>query len=74
MKFQYVSENEGLMMQVRVVILSCLFTFLSAGLATAHFGMLIPDTDELTQNTYCQFAPVLLSSFEMEGMELGKTC
>ena len=60
-------------MKVRAVILSCLLTFLNAGVAVAHFGMLIPDTDELTQNKRTVNLTLSFSHpFEMEGMELEK--
>lgn len=60
-------------MKVKAVMLACLMTMLWAGGASAHFGMLIPDTDELTQEKRTVNMTLSFSHpFEMVGMELEK--
>lgn len=60
-------------MKLKATILACLVILLGAGGASAHFGMLIPDTDELTQDKRTVNLTLSFSHpFEMVGMELEK--
>jgi len=60
-------------MKMKAVFLACVLTFLGAGMASAHFGMLIPDTDEVSQDKRTVNLVLSFSHpFEMDGMELEK--
>lgn len=60
-------------MKMRAVVFACLMTVFGAGAAWAHFGMLIPDTDELSQEKRTVNLTLSFSHpFEMVGMELEK--
>lgn len=61
------------MKKMKMVTLACLLVLFSAAAASAHFGMLIPDTDELTQDKRTVNLTLSFSHpFEMVGMELEK--
>jgi cobalt/nickel transport protein len=60
-------------MKTRLIIATTMLTLLLAGAAHAHFGMLIPDADELTQDKRTVNLTLSFSHpFEMVGMELEK--
>jgi len=60
-------------MKMRAVFLACVLVLFGAGAASAHFGMLIPDTDELTQDKRTvNLTLAFAHPFEMQGMELEK--
>lgn len=60
-------------MKMKAVFLACVLTVLGAGMASAHFGMLIPDTDEVSQDKRTVNLVLSFSHpFEMDGMELEK--
>ena len=61
------------MKKAKLIFLSCALVLLVATAASAHFGMLIPDTDALTQDTRSVTLTLSFSHpFEMVGMELEK--
>ncbi|MGL1863956.1 MAG: DUF4198 domain-containing protein [Pseudodesulfovibrio sp.] len=61
------------MKKAKLIFLSCALVLLVATAASAHFGMLIPDTDALTQETRSVNLTLSFSHpFEMVGMELEK--
>ncbi len=61
------------MKKAKLIFLSCALVLLVATAASAHFGMLIPDTDALTQDTRSVNLTLSFSHpFEMVGMELEK--
>ena len=60
-------------MKMRVVLITNVLLLLLVTSAYAHFGMLIPDTDELTQDKRTVNLELSFSHpFEMVGMELEK--
>jgi len=60
-------------MKARIGLLASALVFLFATVASAHFGMLIPDTDEVTQEKRDINLTLSFSHpFEMVGMELEK--
>lgn len=60
-------------MKVRIGLLALGVVVFMASVASAHFGMLIPDTDELTQDKRTVNLALSFSHpFEMVGMELEK--
>ncbi len=60
-------------MMLRKGVLACVMVLFAATTAAAHFGMLIPDTDELTQDKRTVNMTLSFSHpFEMVGMELEK--
>lgn len=60
-------------MKLKMSLLSCLVAMVFANAASAHFGMLIPDTDELSQDKRTVNMTLSFSHpFEMVGMELEK--
>lgn len=61
------------MIKVKNLVLAGLFLLLFSTAASAHFGMLIPDADELTQDKRSVNLTLSFSHpFEMVGMELEK--
>jgi len=61
------------MMKMRILLSTIAMVLLLSSTAFAHFGMLIPDTDELTQDKRSVSLTLSFSHpFEMVGMELEK--
>lgn len=61
------------MMKLKMIVFACVMVLVSVSVASAHFGMLIPDTDELTQDKRTVNLALSFSHpFEMAGMELEK--